>query len=68
MSKPLETTTVKLELYSPFIWGEIELGRNTQVEGWLVFDVPKGLILGSLWWEEIDSMVVDYIDYYRGRR
>ena len=34
----------------------------------LVFDVPKGLILGSLWWEEIDSMVVDYIDYYRGRR
>ena len=59
MSKPLETTTDKLELYSPFIWGEIELGRNTQVEGWLVFDVPKGLILGSLWWEEIDSMVVD---------
>ena len=68
MSKPLETTTDKLELYSPFIWGEIELGRTTQVEGWLGFDVPKGLILGSLWWEEIDSMVVDYIDYYRGRR
>ena len=51
--------------YLPFVWGEVPLERNTQVSGWMVFDVPKGLILGSLWWEEVDGIIVDFIDYRR---
>ena len=47
----------------PFLWGEVALERCTQVTGWMVFDVPKGLILGSLWWNEVDDIIADYIQY-----
>ena len=33
----------------------------------MVFDVPKGLILGSLWWEEVDTIIADFIEYRRRR-
>ncbi len=55
------------DLYSPFLWGQIELDREFQVQGWMVFDVPKGLILGSLWWEEVDAIITDFIEYRRRR-
>lgn len=55
------------DVYSPFLWGQIELDREFQVQGWMVFDVPKGLILGSLWWEEVDTIITDFIDYRRRR-
>ena len=51
------------DMFKPFLWGEVELDKNFQVQGWMVFDVPKGLILGTLWWEEVDSIVADYVDY-----
>ena len=53
--------------YSPLLWGEIQLDRNFQVEGWVLFDVPKGLTLGTLWWDEVDDVLADYIDYNRRR-
>lgn len=49
--------------YVPFLWGDVTLDKNTQVQGWMVFDVPKGLILGTIWWDEVDSIVADYIEY-----
>lgn len=55
------------DLYTPFLWGQIELDREFQVQGWVVFDVPKGLILGSLWWEEVDTIITDFVDYRRRR-
>jgi hypothetical protein len=51
--------------YVPFLWGKIELARDTQVSGWMVFDVPQGMTLGTLWWNEVDDILVDYIDYRR---
>jgi hypothetical protein len=51
------------DMFQPFLWGNVELDKNFQVQGWMVFDVPKGLILGTLWWEEVDSIVADYVDY-----
>lgn len=54
-------------LYSPFLWGQIELDKEFQVQGWMVFDVPKGLILGSLWWEEVDAIITDFVEYRRRR-
>ena len=53
--------------YSPLLWGEIQLDRNFQVEGWVLFDVPKGLTLGTLWWDEVDDVLADFIDYNRRR-
>lgn len=55
------------DLYTPFLWGQIELDKEFQVQGWMVFDVPKGLILGSLWWEEVDAIITDFVDYRRRR-
>ncbi len=46
------------------LWGQVELARNTQVTGWVIYDVPKGLTLGSVWWNEVDVLVADYINYF----
>ena len=51
--------------FAPLLWGDIQLDRNYQVEGWVIFDVPKGLTLGTLWWNEVDEVVADYIEYVR---
>ena len=52
---------------SPILWGDVELARQTQVEGYIVFDVPKGVILGTLFWDEIEYIPVDFIDYWKKR-
>ena len=54
--------------FTPMLWGKIELERNFQATGYMVFDVPKGLTLGSVWWSESDDIIADFIDYQRGRR
>ena len=51
--------------FVPLLWGEIDLDRNYQVSGWVLFDVPKGLTLGTLWWDEIDEVIGDYVEYTR---
>ncbi len=66
-SRVVDVADTEEDLYSPFLWGEVELDRQFQVEGWMVFDVPKGLILGSLWWEEVDTIIADFIEYRRRR-
>lgn len=66
-SKPTDPGDPDENLYSPFLWGEVNLDREFQVEGWMVFDVPKGLVLGSLWWDEVDSVIADFIEYRRRR-
>ena len=50
---------------TPVLWGEIELARGFQVSGSLVFDVPKGLILGTIFWDEVEYIPVDFIDYWK---
>ena len=47
------------------LWGQVQLDREFQVSGWMLFDVPKGLTLGTLWWDEVDEVVLDYIEYRR---
>ena len=47
--------------YIPFLWGEIVLEKRTQVGGWMIFDVPKGLKLSTIWWNEVDGIIVDVI-------
>ena len=47
--------------FVPFLWGKVELQRNTQVGGWMVFDVPKGLKLHTLWWNEVDGIIADFV-------
>lgn len=65
-AKLLDVADPEENKYSPILWGEVVLERNFQVAGWLVFDVPKGLTLGSLWWGEVDDVIADFVDYFRG--
>ena len=49
------------------LWEITDLPRDYQVEGFLVFDVPKGLVLGTLFWDEVEYIPVDFVDYQRNR-
>jgi hypothetical protein len=31
----------------------------------MLFEVPKGMTLGTIWWDEVDPIVADFIDYTR---
>jgi hypothetical protein len=57
--RPIAELSEEDQTYSPFLWGDTQLEREFQITGWMVFDVPKGLILGAFWWREVDSIVVD---------
>lgn len=52
---------------SPILWGETELPREFQVSGNIVFDVPKGLLLGTMFWDEVEYIPVDFVDYWKDR-
>ena len=64
-ARAVETPGLDENLYAPFLWGELEIPRGFQISGSMVFDVPKGLRLGSLWWNEVDIIVLDYVEYRR---
>jgi len=51
--------------FLPLLWGEVVLERNFQATGYMVFDVPKGLTLSTVWWNEADSIISDFTDYQR---
>ena len=66
--EPLLTDTgddEDLSRCTQLLWGQVQLDRNFQVSGWLLFDVPKGLTLGTFWWDEVDEVVLDYVEYRR---
>ena len=44
--------------YTPFIAGPLELNKDFQVKGWLVFDVPKDTTLGHLRWGAGDIVYI----------
>ena len=61
----IDAADVDEDKYSPLLWGDIQLDRHFQVQGWVIFDVPKGLTLGTLWWDEVDEVVADFVEYRR---
>ena len=62
--KTQETPDPEENLYVPFLMNvrglEVELKRDFQISGWMVFEVPLGLKLGTLWWSEVDDLSVDF--------
>ena len=48
---------------SPILWDTFQLARGYEIEGFLIFDVPKGLLLGPLFWEEVEYVPVDFVNY-----
>ena len=46
--------------FVPFLWGDVVLDKGTQAEGWLVFEVPVGLQLDTLWWNQSDEILARF--------
>ena len=63
-SRVVEAADPKEDEFAPLLWGEVQLDRDFQVKGWMIFDVPKGLTLGSVFWNEIEEIIADYVDYF----
>ncbi len=57
--RPIAELSEEDRTYTGFLWGDTQLDRDFQITGWMVFDVPKGLTLGTLWWREVDPITVD---------
>jgi len=43
-------------VYSPFLWGDVELLKEFQIQGWLIFEVPFNFVPGVIVWEETESI------------
>ena len=43
-----------------FLEGSFNLPKNTSVDGWMVFDVPKDTKIKSLHWRAGDSITVRF--------
>jgi len=43
-------------VYSPFLWGNVELLKEFQIQGWLIFEVPFNFVPGVIIWEETESI------------
>ena len=42
------------------LWGDVVLNKGTQAAGWLVFEVPVGLQLDTLWWNQSDEILARF--------
>lgn len=47
----VETSHPNEDLFVPFISGSMELPQGFSVDGWIVFEVPKGIKLKEMRWE-----------------
>jgi hypothetical protein len=43
---------------SPFIWGVSEFPKDFKINGWLIFEIPKGAPLRGFRWEQVDVLSV----------
>jgi len=54
----LETPPSDPQRFLPFLWGSMTLYEGYQVQGWLLFEVPRGFRPGRLVWEHVDYVSV----------
>ena len=47
---------------SPFIWGVSEFPKDFKINGWLVFEIPKGAPLRGFRWEQVDVLSVSVLE------
>jgi hypothetical protein len=57
--RPIAELSEDDQTYAGFLWGDTQLEREFQITGWMVFDVPRGLTLGTFWWREVDQISVN---------
>jgi hypothetical protein len=55
-AKPVASPIPEEGKHSPFLWGALELQKDYQVQGWVVFEVPSDFKAAVLLWEETESI------------
>jgi hypothetical protein len=45
-------------LFTPFLWDTVELARDFQIVGWMLFEVPRGLDVSRIRWHSVDTLSV----------
>ena len=55
---PTEGFHLEKNVYVPFIRGSQALKKDTQLDGWLIFDVPKGSDVESFKWEAGGDIII----------
>ena len=53
------TEESELDKYTPFLNGHIELNKGFEVQGWMIFDIPRSIKPLTIWWRESDDIVID---------
>lgn len=46
--------------YLPFLWGEVELEQDKQLQGWMIFETPPQLELYQMRWDQGESIFVRF--------
>lgn len=49
-------------LYAPFLWETIQLDQNTQIVGWMVFEIPKDREVLRFGWQQGENIVVRFTE------
>ena len=52
-----QVTSVSLSddaMLMPLLWGSVEIPQGFEVEGWLLFEIPKERTVASLTWQQAD--------------
>ena len=44
--------------FLPLLWGVVEVPQNFQIEGWVVFEIPKDFTIYQFNWEQADTIRV----------
>ena len=44
----------------PFIWGPVSLPHEWKVEGWVLFEVPRGTAVSQIVWETGDTIYIHF--------
>jgi len=55
----IATEESELDKYTPFLNGHIELNKGFEVQGWMIFDIPRSIKPLTIWWRESDDIVID---------
>ena len=56
---PTDGFHAEKNVYIPFLRGSQELDKGFELDGWLIFDVPKGSVAQSFKWEAGGEIIID---------
>ena len=52
------STTSGPDTYLPFLWGEVALGQDTELQGWMIFEIPPHFEPFQFRWDQAETLFV----------